>query len=433
MDKIIELTIDALSYGGRGVGRYDGKAVFVPSVLPGERVSCRILRDKKRYCEAELCEVLLASPDRREPLCRFFPECGGCQWQHLSYPLQMQWKEKIFAETIIRATGCDASLILPIIAAPDEIGYRCRAQIKCRLTAHGLIAGFYRAGSHTIVDTDVCPVLDPLIPPLLEGFRSCIAGYLHADKISQLDFCIDSAARSSLVVHFSGRDVSGLKAVLRELKSDERLSIYIQTGGHKIYTVVSGDEQAIAPEHDEELQLRFPPGGFIQINLEQNRRLVSEVLKSAVQSGGERILDLYAGIGNFSLPLAKKCSAVVGVEEYTAGVEAAIHNARDNSISNCQFIAGRSERVIQQMVNGPQFDTVVLDPPRSGAGQAIPTLIKLQPDRIVYVSCDPTTLARDLVKLIEGGYQLMSAQPVDMFPQTWHIEGIAVLSRSGHL
>ena len=429
MDKLIELTIDALTYGGRGVGRHDGKAFFVPDVLPGERVICRVVREKKRYCEADLVEVLQASTDRRNPSCRFFSECGGCQWQHLSYPLQLHWKEKIFRETIVRATGCDASLILPIVAAPEEVGYRCRTQIKCKMTSRGLLTGFYRTGSHTIVDTDICPVLDPLIPALLKQFKACVVGFLQVDKISQVDFCVDPVGRGSLLAHFSGSDTAGLSSALYGLGDDQNLSVYIQSRNKKTITVVDGPTQLITPEDDNSRQLSFPPGGFIQINLQQNQKLVAEVLQNAIKTGHERVLDLYSGIGNFSLPLARQCAEVVGVEEYEPGVEAAIRNAHINNLENVSFVVGRAERIIDQLINTSRFDTVVLDPPRSGAAQVVKSLINLQPDRIIYVSCDPTTLARDLVALLDGGYRLLSARPVDMFPQTWHIEAIAVLTR----
>lgn len=430
MADLVELTIDALTYGGRGVGRYDGKAVFVPLVLPGEIIQCRIVRDKKRYCEAELIAVLKASTDRREPPCRFFPECGGCQWQHIPYQTQLHWKEKIFTDTLVRATGCDTAQILPIIAAPDESGYRCRAQIKFRMTDQGLIAGFYRTGTHHIVDTDNCLILDTLIPPVLDRFRGSVARFSQADRIKQVDFCVDSVSRISLVVHFSGTDVAGLGKALQTMAADDSLSLYLQPDHKRVLITLSeSTPQIITPEEDEVLHLGFPPGGFTQINLRQNRCLVKEVLKGAIHSGLERVLDLYSGIGNFSLPLARICAEVVGVEEYLPGVEAAIQNTRSNKLTNVSFIAGRSERIIEQLIKSSQFDTVVLDPPRSGAVQVVKSLLQMRPERIVYVSCDPTTMARDLSVLLHNGYRLLSARPVDMFPQTWHIEGVAVLTR----
>ena len=377
MDDLIELTIDSLSYGGRGVGRHDGKAVFVPTVLPGEVVQCRVVRDKKRYCEAELVKVLQSSPDRRVSPCEFFPECGGCQWQHIPYPIQQHWKEKIFTDTLVRGTGCDTAQILPIIAAPDETGYRCRTQIKCRMTDRGLIAGFYRSGSHTIVDSNICQVLDPLIPPVLERFREAVIDFSQADKINQLDFCADSFDRISLVVHFTGSDVTGLSNVMQNMAED-CLAIYLQSGRNgKLTTLVKGPAQAITPENDKILQLGFPPGGFTQINLQQNRRLVEAVLQGAVQSGFEKVLDLYSGVGNFSLPLARICSEVVGVEEYAPGVKAAIKNARHNKLSNIRFITGRAERVIEKLAKSAHFDSVVLDPPRSGAAQVVKSLLQM--------------------------------------------------------
>ncbi len=431
MAETIDLTIDSLTYGGRGVGRYNGKAIFVPAVLPGEIVQCRIIRDKKRYCEAELISVLNVSADRREPPCRFFPECGGCQWQHIPYQIQLHWKEKIFIDTLVRATGCNPELIQSIIAAPDESGYRCRTQIKCRMTEQGLIAGFYRAGSHHIVDTDKCLILDPSIPPLLELFRVCIVNFAQADQINQIDFCVDSVSQVSLVVHFTGTDIAGLHSALQKMV-DAGLSLHLQSGRNGLAkTMCKGISQSITPETDAVLQLGFPPGGFTQINLKQNMRLVKEVLHGAIKSGQEKVLDLYCGVGNFSLPLARICAEVVGVEEYAPGVKAAINNARNNSLDNVRFIAGRAERVIEQLSKSTRFDTVVLDPPRNGAAQVIKVLLQMQPERIVYVSCDPTTMARDLSVLLQNGYNILSARPVDMFPQTWHIEGIAILSRNG--
>jgi 23S rRNA (uracil1939-C5)-methyltransferase len=258
-----------------------------------------------------------------------------------------------------------------------------------------------------------------------------VASFSQVGKISQVDFCVDSEGRSSLSVHFSGNDIDGLIQSLQALQSDSALCVHIQTRDRKNIQVFSGSTQAITPEEDNTLQLGFPPGGFIQINLQQNRKLVSEVLTGAIVTGRERVLDLYAGIGNFSLPLARKCAEVVGVEEYEPAVAAAIQNARSNKLENVSFVAGRSERVIDRLIHTTVFDTVVLDPPRSGAAKVINSLLKLRPARIVYVSCDPTTLARDLVSLLAGGYRLLSARPIDMFPQTWHIEGVAVLDRVG--
>lgn len=265
---------------------------------------------------------------------------------------------------------------------------------------------------------------------MLHRFRLSIANFSQADKIHQLDICVDPVGRASLAVHFSGTDSVGLRTALKGVGSEGKLTMQIETGDAKTTTVSQGPLQTMTPEDDKILQLGFPPGGFIQINLQQNKRLVSEVLKGAIQSGSERVLDLYAGIGNFSLPLARNCVEVVGVEEYKPGVQAAIRNALSNNLDNVSFIAGRSERVIAQMVGGQRFETVVLDPPRSGAAPVIKSLLQLQPDRIVYVSCDPSTLARDLLLLKNGGYRLLSARPIDMFPQTWHIEGIAILVRS---
>lgn len=428
MDKLAELVIDSLTYGGRGVGRINGKAVFVPSVLPGELVKCRIVKEKKRYCEAELVSVVQPSDDRQNPPCPYFSECGGCQWQHISYAKQLQWKTKIFSDVLTRATGCDEDHLLPIVSAPNEFEYRCRAQIKCRMTAEGLVAGFYRSGTHRIVNIDNCQILDPVIPPLLKRFREAVRTFSQADCIPQLDICVVSGGQASLVVHYTGADTGELKTCLLDLSQVDNLTVSLQPHSGAVQTVFSnGAAQKFKPEDDGLLQLGFPPGGFIQVNLQQNRRLVAQVVKNLVLTGEETVLDVFSGVGNFSLPLARVCREVVAVEEYEPGVDAARNNAKNNKIENISFIAGRAERVMEQLANTSKFDAVVIDPPRAGAAKIIPALLKMQPKRIVYVSCDPTTLARDLSTLMKSGYQLMSAQAVDMFPQTWHIESVSVL------
>jgi 23S rRNA (uracil1939-C5)-methyltransferase len=422
----IELTIERLAHGGRGVGRHQGKAVFVSTTAPGDHVRCQIVLEKKRYAEAELLEVITPSSDRRQPPCPHFPECGGCQWQHLTYAAQLRSKQTIFSDALVRTAQVDSGLIRPILPAEDEWHYRCRAQIKCRLSADGFVTGFYRSGTHRVVPFASCPVLDDTLNTLLPRVREGLESFSRSDRVPQCDVCVDDNGQVVLIIHLIEGSLDALITALAPLAATG-VTLYVQSGRKDTLQVLSeGHPQQIRPQDDGRLALEFPPGGFVQVNLAQNRRLVAAALDGCRLTGRERVLDLYCGIGNFSLPLARKARQVTGVEAFAPAIDAARRNAVSNRLDNLQFHAKPAERYVQTVPSGA-FDVVLLDPPRAGAYAVAKDLVRLQPERIVYVSCDPATLARDLQPLLHGGYRLESAQPVDMFPQTSHIEGVAVL------
>lgn len=426
---IVELVIERLTHGGRGVGRFQGKAVFVPATAPGETVRCQIVHEKRRYAEGELLEVVQPSVQRRLPFCSVAAECGGCQWQHLTYAAQLQAKQAIFNDALVRTAGVDLQRIAPILAAADEQGYRCRAQVKCRLGKDGFITGFYRSGSHWVVPFDRCPVLADGLNNLLAELRTVLSRYRCADRIPQCDVCIDAVGQIIVIVHLLEGDVDELCHLLEPLTAEGRVAFFVQSGRKNTLRHLCGAvEQHIHPEADEVLALGFAPGGFVQVNLKQNKRLVAEALAGCALRGDERVLDLYCGIGNFSLPLARRCREVVGVEEFAPAIAEARENARINGLGNLQFHAQPAEAYVAAC-SPETFDLVLLDPPRTGAYDVAIELLRLKPRRIVYVSCDPATLARDLLPLLHGGYHCASARPVDMFPQTSHIEAVAVLSR----
>jgi len=426
---IVDVVIERLAHGGRGVGRFQGKAVFVPATAPGETVRCRIVHEKRRYAEGELLEVLQSSPQRRLPFCPIATECGGCQWQHLTYAAQLEAKQAIFNDALVRTAGVDLQLIAPILAAPDEQGYRCRAQIKCRLGKKGFLTGFYRNGTHRIVPFEHCPVLAAGLDPVLQQLRSALSRFRRADRVPQCDLCIDAAGQMLVIVHLLEGGLDELRQLLEPLTFETKVAFFVQSGRKETLRHLCGAvAQYIHPETDGVLALGFAPGGFVQVNLEQNKRLVAEALAACHLQGDERVLDLYCGIGNFSLPLARHCREVVGVEEFAPAIVVARDNARTNGLDNLQFLAQPAEAYVASCP--PEtFDLVLLDPPRTGASDVVAGLLRLKPRRIVYVSCDPATLARDLVPLLHGGYRFESARPVDMFPQTSHIEAVAVLSR----
>jgi 23S rRNA (uracil1939-C5)-methyltransferase len=423
---ILELQIETLTLGGRGLGRHAGKAVFVPGTAPGDRVRCRIVRSRSQYAEAELVELLVAAPERCTPPCPVFGRCGGCQWQHLPYPLQAPWNERLFGEQLLRAGVAAPAALLPIVTAPAELDYRSRVQFKCRQTPQGLVTGFYRQGSHYVIDVPCCRLGLPAIQAGYACLRELLPAVPSPAAVPQVDLACSDDGRLTVLLHALAGEGAALGSWLREAASRNGFAAALQVGRKTSIQPLWGDT-ALATRVDEPpLQLQVSAGGFSQVNPAQNRRLVAAVVAAAELTGRERLLDLYCGVGNFTLSLARRAAAAVGVESYPPAIVDAQANAAHNGIANATFHAEPAEGAA---LRHGRFDQVLLDPPRTGAYPVMRDLLGLRPRRILYVSCDPATLARDLLPLVHNGYRVISAQPFDLFPQTWHIESLTVLTR----
>jgi 23S rRNA (uracil1939-C5)-methyltransferase len=426
----IELTIDSLAFGGSGVGRHDGKAVFVPLTAPGDRVSCRIVREKARYAEAEMLALLEPAPQRRVAPCPVFGICGGCQWQHLPYTEQGRWKERIFADQLRRQGGIVEPTVLPLVPSPNEWHYRSRVQFKCRQTENGFVIGFYKRASHYVIDVTHCPITDERLNGVLTLFRQWLPAAPDPACIPQVDLEIGSDGAVRAVVHCLGEE-GALAAFLQPLAEGAGIALFLQPGRKETLLAVCGSGELEIEVDEPPLQLAYGAGGFAQVNLAQNRELVRAVVVAAALTGRERILDLYCGMGNFSLPLARRAGEVIGVEDYAPAIEQARRNARRNGISNAVFHAMPAEGAAARLTGGSPFDLVVLDPPRSGAFAVVKELLRLPPRRILYVSCDPATLARDLKSLLHQGFELLWSRPFDLFPQSSHTESLSLLQQCG--
>lgn len=427
--RTLQLSIETLTHGGRGLGHTDGKAVFVPLTAPGDRVLARVTQEKRRYCVAELQELLEPSPVRCPPPCPLFGDCGGCQWQHVSFPEQGRWKERIFADLLSRAGIDVAECLQPLHQAPEPFHYRNRVQFKCRMTAEGFVIGFYRGARHFVVDAKQCLLLKPPLQATLTVLRRWMGTSPHPEAVPQIDVTCGDDGCVQLVVHLLPDVGSGMCVWLRDLARQHDLAISIQTGRKESLQAIHGstDQLLLLPACD--LALRVGSGGFSQVNPEQNRRLVETVCQLAALKGGERILDLFCGVGNFSLPLARAAAWVDGVEAYAPAIEDARRNALANGLAHVEFHADDACRAIRRLWGETGYDLVVVDPPRSGCYQVVQELLRQKPERMIYVSCDPATLARDLQPLIHNGYRLLMTQPFDLFPQTWHIESVTLLQR----
>lgn len=431
--------IDTLAFGGAGLGRVDGKVCFVPFTAVGDTVRVRVVSEKKSYLEGEVLEYLVTSPDRVSPPCPVFGICGGCSWQHLSYDLQGETKTNIFAETIMRATRLERSGILPILAAANPYGYRSRVQFKLRHVSGKLLMGFFRKGTHQVIDIPGgCAIANEQINSIFQQLRVLLQAFPDPEKIPQIDVATGDAGDAVVLFHYIGDRLKEVSAWLaREIPGRIPVTgVFLQLGRKITINKIWGEERVsysipknLVPEFHE-MTLSFRVGGFSQVNFQQNTALIEAALCWAELTGTERVLDLFCGNGNFSLPLARFCAEVVGYEDYAFSIEDAVTNSLRNTLRNTSFFCKDSAvGVLDLARRGESFDLVLLDPPRTGALDTVRVLPQVKPEKIIYVSCDPPTLARDLAILQKSGYEIVKCCPVDMFPQTYHIESITILRK----
>ncbi len=421
------LQIEALAYGGSGLGYHEGKVVFVPMTAPGDRVRCVVHKVKKRFAVARLERILEPSPDRCEAPCPVFGECGGCQWQYLPYTLQADWKQRIFNDLLLRQADIPDCCIRPLIAAPSPWHYRSRAQLKMRAVHGRLVMGFYRRGSHYIIDHRQCAILHPRLGEVAGIFRDALKGFRHADKIPQMDLGVGDDGGVRILLHYLGDDRNQLADYLKPVAQAAKAALFLQTGKKTQLYRVCGAEDLMIRVGDPPMQLAYGPGGFAQVNLDQNRNLVSIVVETVRQVGARQVLDLFCGMGNLTLPVAREVAGITGVEEFPQSINKARFNALSLAEDRADFYLAPAEETIARLGRKKDYDLVMLDPPRTGAYDVIRQLQRLKPRHILYVSCEPPTLARDLVPLLHNGYTLAWSRPMDFFPQTHHIESVSLL------
>ncbi|SEA46235.1 23S rRNA m(5)U-1939 methyltransferase [Desulfuromusa kysingii] len=419
------LTIETLVNGGAGLARFEGRVVFIPDTAVGDVVTCRVTKEKKKFLEARIIETIKPSSTRCQPVCPVAGDCGGCQWQHLPYSEQLFWKDSLFRETLAHQCGIDINNVLPIIPAVNPWNYRSRVQVKCQNSSAGFITGFFRSKSHSVVAVKECPVIAPELNTLLVRLRDCIDQTPFAADIAQLDLGVDDCGCCSAVVHYSGHDVDGLTELL--ISENITAALFIKNTVTNKLVHISGNASLQIVVDQPPILLKYAIGSFSQINLEQNRLLIESVLKLAELKGTERVLDLYCGMGNFSFPLARRAKHVIGIEGAAASINAAKINSRQNKIVNVDFYNQSAQGALVRLGDKERPDVLVLDPPRSGAYATMKELQAHPVNKIIYISCDPQTLGRDLQFLTRNGYELLTSQPIDMFPQTYHCESISLL------
>ncbi len=409
----MQVRIEKLTFGGAGIGRVGGKAIFIRGGIPGEVLEVKITKEKGRYAEAGIEGVLRPSSERTLPPCPVFGRCGGCQWQHIAYPSQLRYKEVILRETLERIGGLKGVEIEPIVPSPKEYGYRKRVTLSTWGQKGRRYVGYHEGKSRGRVAIEGCPISSRPIDRAIFRLAKSLIG-VPRNPLKRIHIASDDGTAYVDLVPVWKKGSKWLSSIRNHL-------------GEGI--LISGGKEEF---EFNLLGLRFysAPSVFIQANKEINELLVQTVGEWANLRGHERILDLYCGIGNFSLHVAKNARDVVGVDVNARSVSLANKSAEANSITNAVFDASPSELFIEEAVGrGDKFDLIILDPPREGAKGVLKGISKLSPERIIYVSCDPPTLARDLKILTELGYRTLKIRPFDMFPQTYHIESVALVSR----
>jgi tRNA/tmRNA/rRNA uracil-C5-methylase (TrmA/RlmC/RlmD family) len=365
----LTLEITDIAFGGEGVARVEEFVVFIPFVAPGETVEAEVTEVKKRFARAKLLRVVEPSPERVEPACRYFADCGGCQYQHLSYPAQLQLKHKQIGDLFQRIGGFDPSIVAPVVACPEPYGYRNRIMIRSQWDKfkQGLNIGFIRADNRLVVDIEGCKIAEPALNEEIKRVRA------------------------------NPPPKGGLKVVLR-----------------------------IAPE-----DWVVPRDSFFQNNFFLLPKLVEVVRERLRQAGTRYLLDVYCGVGFFSLELADMVERFAGIELDALAIKAARQNAAARGRTNGEFVGGAAEDELPRLIESfePTASTVLLDPPRKGCAPSLIELLRrLRPAQVLYVSCHPATMARDLNALCAAGvFSLARVMPLDMFPQTQHVESVADL------
>ncbi len=450
----IKINIDDIGVNGEGIGHTDGYAFFINGAVPGDHIRAKVLKANKNYGYAKLLEIISPSPYRTEPACKNADKCGGCTLQHLTYEKQLEYKENKVKNCLIRIGGIDKeyldSIMQPIIGMENPYNYRNKAQFPVGQGKNGeTLIGFFAGRTHDIIDTSFCCIQSEIANHIMASLRewikkSSVRPYDETSGKGDIRHIIirNGYATGEIMVCLvvTHKDIKGIDLLIEELvKFPKMTSICLNINsektnkimGPKVVTVYGRDyiEDKIG-----DVRFRISPLSFYQVNPVQTEKLYRTALDYASLTGREIVWDMYCGIGTISLFLAIRAKAVLGVEIVPQAIEDAKKNAEINDINNALFLCGAAEEIAERVCSDEEYsyiakpDVIVVDPPRKGCDKKLlDTILNVGPKRVVYVSCDPATLARDVKILCDGGYELVKARACDMFGMSGHVESVCVL------
>ncbi len=454
VNDVLSLAVTELALGGKAVARHEGRVVFVDRALPGDRVRARITHLRRRYAEARLESVEQPSPDRVPPPCPHVEICGGCRLQHLAYPAQLQIKERQVRDTLIHIGGIPDPPLHAIVPAPAAFGYRNKMEFSFAPDSSGRpVLGLHERGAFDrVFALETCLLPSALTVSVVKNTQRFAVDHqwaahhprLHTGMVRFLTVRhLPSTGQCAVHLIASDWEVPGVeewaKHLVRELPEVTTVTLIL---GRSLANVAFGEEERVlvgtgaVVERILGLEFEVTSGVFLQTNSLQAEALYARAVEAAGLGPGDTVLDLYCGTGTLTSLLARRSREAIGVESVAESVERARRNAARNGVANARFVAGEARAVLRQWARGPEADAVrpqvvVVDPPRAGLHpRVVARVAELRPRRVVYVSCNPATLARDLKDFATGGYRLTEVTPLDMFPHTPHIECVAVLERS---
>ncbi|MBF8983341.1 23S rRNA (uracil(1939)-C(5))-methyltransferase RlmD [Lutibacter sp. B2] len=448
-NEIYTVKIEELGTRGEGIGKIDGFTAFVDGAVPGDEVKAKIDMVKKDYAMGKIVKLVTPSKNRIEPVCSITRVCGGCQTQNMEYSAQLELKTRIVKDDIERIGKLENVMIHDTVGMDNPYNYRNKAQFPVGCIDGKTLIGFYKKKTHTIVDADLCNIQHPINEKIIKVMRQ----FINENSISVYDeksgkglirhiltkvaFATDQIM---VVIITNGKEILYKNKMVNMLKENiPGITSIVQNMNTKKGNRILGVENKTLYGQDfivdtiGDLQFKISPLSFFQVNPVQTKVLYEKALEYAGLTGDEIVYDIYCGIGTISLFLAQKAKKVYGIEIVDAAIEDAKENAKINDIDNAEFFSGAAEEVVPKLYEkGIKADVVVVDPPRKGCDEVVlDTIVKMNPKRVVYVSCNPATLARDLKYLDERGYKAEEVQPVDMFPHTMHVECVVLMTKCG--
>jgi 23S rRNA (uracil1939-C5)-methyltransferase len=436
LPELFTVNIESLSHDGRGIANINGKTTFVSGAITNETVICKLTKKHSRFNEAEVTEVLTAAPERTIPLCEHFSICGGCSMQHIDSDAQIQFKQKTLLEQLKHFGKVEPEIVLPPIKG-NPWHYRRKARLGVRYVRkkERVLVGFREKFSNFLADIHSCPVLHQSVGTRIADLSALIASLSQYEHIPQIEVAISDHETALIFRHMTPLPEEDINKLCEFAKANN-LHFYLQPNApekiHKIWPLNSADKLSYfiqLPNH--QLEMQFYPLDFIQVNSEINQLMLKQALHLLDPQSTETVLDLFCGLGNFTLPLALYAKHVTGVEGSNEMVVRAAENARHNNIQNVEFHAANLMQPTPSVAwMQKTYDKILLDPPRTGAKELLPFISNFRAKKIVYVSCNPATLARDAGELVYTyGYKLKQVGVINMFPHTSHIEAIALFEK----